>query len=62
MLQEDPLSIVREGRSLDEMLQSYEEQIWRSMAQQHKKNADIAAALKVHPSTVTRKLQQFGIR
>jgi len=60
--QEASLPIIREGRSLDEMLDIYEEQIWRAMAQQHKKNADIASALKVHPSTVTRKLQQFGIR
>ena len=58
----DPWGIGGKGKSLEELLRDYEENIWRAMAQQHKKNADIAAALKVHPSTVTRKLQQFGIR
>ena len=58
----DPWGIGGKGKSLEELLRDYEENIWRSMALQHKKNADIAAALKVHPSTVTRKLQQFGIR
>lgn len=50
------------GKSLEEMLQSYEEQIWRAMAHQYQKNTEIAGALRVHPSTVTRKLQQYGIR
>lgn len=58
----DPWGIGGKGKSLEELLRDYEENIWRTMAQRHKKNADIAAALKVHPSTVTRKLQQFGIR
>ena len=58
----DPWGIDGKDKSLEELLQAYEENIWRTMAQRHKKNADIAAALKVHPSTVSRKLQQYGIR
>lgn len=60
IVDEDPS--IGEGHSLEEMLEVHEKKIWLYMRRQYDKNTDIAMALGVHPSTVTRKLQFYGIK
>jgi len=50
-----------EGRSLAEIMGNYEKQVLAYYKSRYGKNADIAAALRVYPSTITRKLQQHGL-
>ena len=51
-----------EGKSLSEIMEDYEKHVLTYFKERYKKKADIAAALRVYPSTITRKLQQYGFK
>lgn len=51
-----------EGKSLEAILDEYEKQVLTYYKNKCGKNAALSARLKVHPSTITRKLQQYGIK
>lgn len=50
-----------EGKSLTEIMESYEKRVLAYFQERYAKKSDIAAALHVYPSTITRKLQQYGL-
>jgi transcriptional regulator with PAS, ATPase and Fis domain len=51
-----------EGKSLSEIMEDYEKHVLKHFKARYGRNADISAALRVYPSTVTRKMQQYGIK
>lgn len=50
-----------EGKGLSGIMEEYEKHVLTHFKERYKKKADIAAALRVNPSTITRKLQQYGL-
>ena len=50
-----------EGKSFAEIMENYEKHVLTYFKERYKKKADMAAALKVYPSTITRKMQQYGL-
>jgi transcriptional regulator with PAS, ATPase and Fis domain len=50
-----------EGKSLLEIMEGYEKHVLAYFKKRYGKKSDIAAALKVYPSTITRKLQQYNL-
>ncbi len=50
-----------DGKGLSEIMEEYEKYVLTYFKERYIKKADIATALKVYPSTITRKLQQYGL-
>lgn len=53
---------ISEGATLEEMMEAYEKKVLAAMLGKHKKAADVCRALNVNKSTLSRRLDKYGLK